>query len=264
MRKKIGVRSQRSSPRKGFYILPNLFTTASLFCGFYSIMAAIGGDFDKAAAAILASFFFDGLDGRIARATRTTSHFGVEYDSLADVVAFGVAPALLAFLWAAEDLGRLGWLAAFLFLACGALRLARFNTMAHKGSFSNFKGLPIPAAAAVVATMVLFAKSVGPGEREVQMAAVGSLYVLSFLMVSSIPYQSFKNVELVRQRPFQALVLCVLILVVVLANPQVTLFLFSIAYALSGPFALARKALRRSSLSVRAKPAEISNKEEVL
>jgi len=263
MKKRLKVRGPRSTPRRGFYLLPNLLTTASLFCGFYSIMAAIGADFEKAALAILASFFFDGLDGRIARATRTTSHFGVEYDSLSDVVAFGVAPAVLAFLWVAEDLGRIGWLAAFLFLACGALRLARFNTLAHKGSMAHFKGLPIPAAAAVVATMVLLAKSVGPEERAIQIAVVGSLYVLSFLMVSNIPYQSFKNAELVRQRPFQALVLCVLVLVVVLANPPVTLFLFSIAYALSGPIAMARRALRRGSVSLNRETPEIS-KEEVL
>jgi len=128
---------------------------------------------------------------------------------------------------------------------------------------AHFKGLPIPAAAAVVATMVLLAKSVGPEERAVQIAVVGSLYVLSFLMVSNIPYQSFKNAELVRQRPFQALVLCVLVLVVVLANPPVTLFLFSIAYALSGPIAMARRALRRGSVSLNRETPEIS-KEEVL
>lgn len=238
-KRKLKGRIQRP-PRKGFYILPNLMTTASLFCGFYALMSAVNQDFERAALAVLGSFFFDGLDGRIARATRTTSAFGVQYDSLADLVAFGVAPAVLVFLWAMGGEGRLGWLAAFLFVACGALRLARFNVLSQKGGVGYFKGLPIPAAAAVLATMVLFTRELGLSSDVLKPLVMVSLYCLSFLMVSSIPYQSFKDLELVKQKPFQTLVLCVLILVVVLAAPPVTLFLLSVAYAMSGPFGLAR------------------------
>lgn len=249
-------------PRKGYYILPNLMTTASLFCGFYSLVAAIHQDFEKASLAVLASFFFDGLDGRVARATHTTSQFGVEYDSLSDLVAFGVAPAVLAFNWALNQAGRLGWLAAFLFVACGALRLARFNTISLKGGLGYFKGLPIPAAAGFVATMVLFTKEVDL-EGKIPMGLVlGTLYVLSFLMVSGIRYQSFKDMELVKQKPFQSLVLCVLLLVVVLANPPVTLFLLCLAYVLSGPAWAVKRLLAPRELKAEASSAEI--KEEVL
>lgn len=241
-RKRPRPRSTRP-PRRGFYLLPNLMTTASLFCGFYGLVAAIRYDFERAAVAVLASFFFDGLDGRIARATRTTSQFGVQYDSLADLVAFGVAPAVLAFTWALGDAGRIGWLAAFLFVACGALRLARFNTQAQKGPLGHFKGLPIPAAAALVATMVLFTHGLNLEGRIPAVLVLGTLYVLSFLMVSGIGYQSFKDMEVVRRKPFQTLVLCVLLLVVILANPPVTLFLLSMVYVLSGPVGLLRRVL---------------------
>lgn len=243
-RKRSRPRGSRT-PRKGFYILPNLMTTASLFCGFYALVAAIRYDFERASMAVLASFFFDGLDGRIARAARTTSQFGIEYDSLADLVAFGVAPAVLAFTWTVGDAGRLGWLASFLFVACGALRLARFNTQTQRGPMGHFKGLPIPAAAGLVATMVLFSQEMGLQAEIPGGAVMVTLYVLSFLMVSNIPYQSFKDMEVVRRKPFQTLVLSVLLLVVILANPPVTLFLLSLVYVLSGPVGLFRRLLLR-------------------
>jgi CDP-diacylglycerol--serine O-phosphatidyltransferase len=246
-RRRIKARSNRP-PRKGFYILPNLMTTASLFCGFYALVAAIQNDFQRAALAVLASFFFDGLDGRIARATRTTSQFGVEYDSLADLVAFGVAPAVLAFMWALTDAGRLGWLAAFLFTACGALRLARFNIQTQKGPLGHFRGLPIPAAAGFVATMVLFSGEMGLAKDIPQWVVLVALYALSFLMVSSIPYQSFKDMEVVRQKPFQVLVASVLLLVVILAHPPVTLFLLSLAYVVSGPVGLLRHLKKKEAV----------------
>ncbi len=261
-RKRPKLRSPKP-PRRGFYLLPNLMTTASLFCGFYALVAAIHQDFERASLAILASFFFDGLDGRVARATRTTSQFGVEYDSLADLVAFGVAPAVLAFMWALGQAGRLGWLAAFLFVACGALRLARFNTLSLKGGLSYFKGLPIPAAAGLVATMVLFSRELDL-EGKIPMALVlVVLYALSFLMVSGIKYQSFKDMEVVKQKPFQILVLCVLLLVVVLANPPVTLFLLSLAYVLSGPAGLLMGILRREKSKAEAISGDIKE-EKVL
>jgi CDP-diacylglycerol---serine O-phosphatidyltransferase len=247
-RRRVKAKSNRP-PKRGFYILPNLMTTASLFCGFYGLVAAIQHDFQRAALAVLASFFFDGLDGRIARATRTTSQFGVEYDSLSDLVAFGVAPAVLALTWGLADAGRLGWLAAFLFTACGALRLARFNTLVQKGPVGHFKGLPIPAAAGLVVTMVLFCAEVGWEQGPPREVLLVTLYALSFLMVSNIPYQSFKNLESVRQRPFQALVACVLLLVVVLIHPPVTLFLLSLAYAISGPLGLLGRLRKRTPAS---------------
>ncbi len=261
-RKRPKLRSTRP-PRKGFYILPNLMTTASLFCGFYALVAAIHQDFEKASLAVLASFFFDGLDGRVARATRTTSQFGVEYDSLSDLVAFGVAPAVLAFTWSLSHAGRLGWLAAFLFVACGALRLARFNTISLKGGLGYFKGLPIPAAAGFVATTVLFTRELDLEGKIPVGLVLGALYVLSFLMVSGIRYQSFKDMEMVKQKPFQSLVLCVLLLVVVLANPPVTLFLLSLAYVLSGPAGAIKRLLVSGETKAGVSPAEIKE-EEVL
>ena len=260
-RRRPKVRSTRPL-RKGFYILPNLMTTASLFCGFYGLVSAIHQDFERAAVAVLASFFFDGLDGRIARATRTTSQFGVEYDSLADLVAFGVAPAVLAFTWTLGQAGRLGWLAAFLFVACGALRLARFNTISQKGGLGYFKGLPIPAAAGFVATLVLFSRELDLDGKIPAGLVLVALYVLSFLMVSGIRYQSFKDMEVVRQRPFQSLVLCVLLLVVVLANPPVTLFLLSLTYVLSGP-AWVVKRLLIPEKAIATKSQEENKQEEV-
>lgn len=261
-RKRSKLRSSRP-PKKGFYILPNLMTTASLFCGFYALVAAIHQDFEKAPLAVLASFLFDGLDGRVARATRTTSQFGVEYDSLSDLVAFGVAPAVLAFTWALSQAGRLGWLAAFLFVACGALRLARFNTISLKGGLGYFKGLPIPAAAGFVATMVLFTRELDLEGKIPAGLVLGALYVLSFLMVSGIRYQSFKDMEVVKQKPFQSLVLCVLLLVVVLANPPVTLFLLSLAYVLSGPAWAIKRLLVPGEIKTGVTPAQIKE-EEVL
>ncbi len=261
MRRKRAKLKGSRPPRRGFYILPNLMTTASLFCGFYGLVAAIHQDFEKAALAVLASFFFDGLDGRVARATRTTSQFGVEYDSLADLVAFGVAPAVLAFTWALSQAGRLGWLAAFLFVACGALRLARFNTISLKGGLGYFKGLPIPAAAGFVATMVLFSRELELEGKIPLGLVLGALYVLSFLMVSGIRYQSFKDMEVVRERPFQSLVLCVLLLVVVLANPPVTLFLLCSAYVLSGPLGAAKRLLVAGKLKTGTKEGEIKQEE---
>lgn len=225
-------------PRRGVYILPNLLTTASLFCGFYGLVAVFHQDFHRAALAVVASFLFDGLDGRIARATRTTSPFGLEYDSLADLVAFGVTPAVLVFLWALAPVGRLGWLAAFLYTACGALRLARFNVEAKKTTITHFRGLPIPAAAGLIATMVLLWGRLGLEQEPPGALMLGTLYLLSFLMVSNIPYRSFKDMALLRQKPFQTLVASVLLLVVILIYPPVTLFLLASAYVISGPVGL--------------------------
>lgn len=239
---------ENQSRRRGVFILPHLLTTANLFCGFYAVVAAFNQDFDKAALAIVVAFFLDGLDGRIARATRTTSHFGIEYDSLSDLVAFGVAPAMLAFSWALVSSGRFGWLAAFLYTACGALRLARFNVQAYKKSLKYFRGLPVPAAAGLIVTIVLFCSEMGWEHGPPKGVMLVTLYVLSFLMVSNIPYRSFKDADFVRRRPFQSLVASVLLLVIVFAYPPVTLFLLALGYVISGPLGLLR-AIRRVAAS---------------
>jgi len=231
--------------KKGIYILPNLFTSFSLFGGFYAIIASIQGRFDAAAIAILISSILDGLDGKIARFTNTTSKFGVEYDSLSDLVAFGVAPGLLAFEWALKPFARFGWLAVFLYLICGALRLARFNIQKNSLESRHFKGLPIPGAAIFIATMVLFIHSMG-GIALHQHIIIPIMYLLSFLMVSTIDYFSFKGFGLFKRRPFNSLVAVILLFIVVAYKPALMLFLFSAIYVVSGPALMIYHLVRRS------------------
>ena len=238
MRRKRTREKKKRTPKRGVYILPNLLTTASLFCGVYALICAFNHQYQHAALAILASFFLDGLDGRIARVTRTTSQFGVEYDSLADLVAFGVAPAALAFSWAMAPTGRFGWLAACLYIACGALRLARFNVQSEKKRSTHFSGLPIPAAAGLIVSIVLFGGEMGWAQGPPRGVLIGVLYLLSFLMVSNIPYPSFKDIPLLRRKPFHTLVGCVLLLAVILVYPPVTLLCMASAYVLSGPMGM--------------------------
>ena len=232
---KLRARNRRPDLGKGIYILPNLFTTASLFAGFYSIISSIEGDFVAAASAIIVSGVFDFLDGKVARMTNTTSQFGVEYDSLADLAAFGVAPAILSYLWALQPFGRLGWVVGFLYMGCGALRLARFNVFAGVKSQDYFQGLPIPGAAAMVATTVFLFSHLGQGGPIRHVAVLLLIFCLSFLMVSNFKYFSLKNPELLKRRPFNTLVAAVLILSLIAARPQVVLFLFMLAYVVSGP-----------------------------
>jgi len=224
----------KASNKRGIYILPNLFTSCSLFGGFYAIIAAVQGRFDAAAIAILISSLFDGLDGKIARFTDTTTKFGAEYDSLCDLVAFGVAPGLLAFLWSLKPFGRFGWLAVFLYIICGALRLARFNIQKNGLESRHFKGLPIPGAAIFIATFVLFMNSMGGFARNHHMILIIIMYLLSFLMVSTIDYFSFKGLGLFKRKPFNALVATILLLIVVAYKPAFMLFLFSTIYVVSG------------------------------
>ncbi|MFC1867092.1 CDP-diacylglycerol--serine O-phosphatidyltransferase [Thermodesulfobacteriota bacterium] len=228
-------KTYRKRGRKGIYILPNLFTSASLFGGFYAIIASIQGRYEAAAIAIILSAIFDGLDGRIARFTRTTSHFGTEYDSLSDLVSFGVAPATLAFLWALQPFGRLGWLAAFMYVVCGALRLARFNVEKSNVQTSYFKGLPIPAAACFIASLILFSSSLKGFAVKRDVIIIVMIYFLSFLMVSSINYMNFKEFNIRNQKPFNVLVIVILILIVFAYKPKVLLFLILLFYILSGP-----------------------------
>jgi CDP-diacylglycerol---serine O-phosphatidyltransferase len=230
-------RSERiENLRKGVYILPNLFTTGGLFSGFYSIVATINGHYDRAAWFILIAAIFDALDGRVARMTNTTSRFGVEYDSLADLVAFGVAPSLLMYMWALKPFGKFGWLAAFLYLVCGALRLARFNVQVNTVESKRFLGLPIPAAAGMVASCVLlFYYFGGSGEIVKKISILLLIYVLAFLMVSSIRYYSFKDPELVKRQPFSILVLAIFLIIVIVARPELMLFSIALVYTASGP-----------------------------
>jgi CDP-diacylglycerol---serine O-phosphatidyltransferase len=234
--------------KRGIYILPNLFTSASLFGGFFAIIAAMEGRFEAAAAAILVSCLFDALDGKVARYTNSSSHFGAEYDSLSDLVAFGVAPALLAFQWALAPFGRLGWLACFLYVACGALRLARFNVQKGSAESGHFKGLPIPGAAGLVASLILFEYALDGGTSEFRhVIFIFLMYILSFLMVSTIHYPSFKDVDVRGQKPFSVLVAVILIGIVVAYKPKIMLFLAVLTYVSIGPAVMAYRHFRQST-----------------
>lgn len=226
---------EHSGPRGTICLLPSLLTTVSLFSGFYAIISAINGDFFTAAVAILVSGIFDGLDGRVARLTGTASQFGMEYDSLCDLVAFGVAPAVLAYLWTLQDYGRYGWLAAFLYVATTALRLARFNTLDATVASKEFTGLPCPAAAGMIATSVLFCLFIDAGGYMRDFGMLVMVYFLSYLMVSTHKYLSFKHPETTRAKAFHVLVGMVLVIILIATEPQITLFFVALTYMLSGP-----------------------------
>jgi CDP-diacylglycerol--serine O-phosphatidyltransferase len=233
---------------RGIYLLPNIFTTGNLFAGFFSIIASVNGEYVKAAVAILIGGVFDAVDGKIARWTRASSRFGVEYDSLSDLVTFGMAPSILSFLWALKPFGRIGWLAAFLFLVAGAFRLARFNVITDVVDSRFFVGLPIPAAAGVIATSVLayheVVKEVGSG-KPVWFVVV--VLGLAFLMVSNLRYYSFKDIDLIKRRPFKVLLSIVLVGLVIVWKPELVLFLMGIMYVISG---LIDGVRRRKSIDV--------------
>jgi len=221
--------------KKGIYVLPNLITTAGLFAGFYSIIASVQEKYFVAAVAILVSLVFDGLDGRIARFTNTTSKFGAEYDSLADLIAFGVAPSLLAYVWAMSSDGKIGWLAGFLFIACGALRLARYNIQIGIIESKVFNGLPIPAAACVIATTVIFFDFIGIEGKYHNSYLTYFVILLSLLMVSSIKYYSFKDIRLYARMPFSLFLIVVCILLFIYYKPEIMAFVIMVGYAISGP-----------------------------
>ncbi|SFN45615.1 CDP-diacylglycerol--serine O-phosphatidyltransferase [Marinobacter pelagius] len=220
--------------RKGIYLLPNALTTASLFSGFYAIVSAANGVFDNAAIAIFVSMILDGLDGRVARMTNTQSKFGEEYDSLADMVAFGVAPGLVAFFWSLNGLGKFGWAITFIYVAGAALRLARFNTQIGSVDKKFFVGLASPSAAACVAGLVWCFHQFEPSTwlTMLTVIVVGGTGVL---MVSNILYRSFKDLDMRGRVPFAAILLVVLILVVIALDPATVLFTVFLLYALSGP-----------------------------
>ncbi|MCE5281407.1 MAG: CDP-diacylglycerol--serine O-phosphatidyltransferase, partial [Deltaproteobacteria bacterium] len=226
---------RRDRMKKGIYVLPNLFTTANLFCGFYSVIASVKGLYEIAAITLLIAVVLDSLDGRIARMTHTTSKFGGEYDSLCDLVTFGMGPAILLYNWSLFSFGKWGWLAAFLFVTCGALRLARFNVQIGVIDSRFFNGLPIPGGAAVVGTgIVLYYYLGGEGPLPELWVLIGSV-ALALCMVSSIKYYSFKDLNFFSRKPFMSFVLIILILAIVVANPEIMLFTFAFGYSLSGP-----------------------------
>ncbi len=235
MNRRRDKRKKIDSMHKGIYILPNLFTSASLFCGFYSMLRTLQEDFYSAAILILVSGLLDGLDGKIARFTNTTSRFGVEYDSLSDVIAFGVAPGLLVFSWALEPFGRLGWLAAFLFVVCGALRLGRYNVQINTVETRYFSGLPIPAAAGLIATVILVYYKLGDTGVSKHIVILIATYLLAFLMVSTVKYYGFKDIELFRRKPFRWLVIAILVIIAMAYEPEYALFSLIFLYVVSGP-----------------------------
>ncbi|MBL8472436.1 MAG: CDP-diacylglycerol--serine O-phosphatidyltransferase [Rhodocyclaceae bacterium] len=220
--------------RRGIYILPNLFTTAALFAGFYSIVQAMNQRFEHAAVAIFVAMVLDGLDGRVARLTHTQSAFGAEYDSLSDMVSFGVAPALVAYEWAMRGLGKWGWIAAFIYCAGAALRLARFNTNIDVVDKRYFQGLPSPSAAALVAGMVWIMIDLGISGEEVRWYAFAITIFAGLTMVSNIRYYSGKEINLRRSVPFFVIIGFVLALGVLSANPPLALFALFLVYAASG------------------------------
>ena len=258
MKRKKTKMEKKDSMKKGIYVLPNLLTTLSLLSGFYAIIAVLDDKFQYAACAILVSLLFDGLDGRVARLTRTTSRFGIEYDSLADLVAFGIAPGLLVFSWALIPFGRFGWLAAFLYVACGALRLARFNVQIVSVKSDKFNGLPIPAAAGLIASTVLFFYYLGYDNEDTKhITVLGMIYMLSFFMVSSIKYNSFKELGLLKRRPFSFLVTLILFLMLVVAKPQIMLFTLFLFYVLSGPATIIFYHRRKAAEKLKEKESEV-------
>ncbi|KRW58648.1 CDP-diacylglycerol--serine O-phosphatidyltransferase [Pseudomonas sp. TTU2014-080ASC] len=225
----------RKVRHRGIYLLPNLFTTANLFAGFYAIVNAMNGNFYVAAAAVFVAMVLDGVDGRVARLTNTQSAFGAEYDSLSDMVAFGVAPALLAFEWALGSLGKVGWMVAFIYVAGAALRLARFNTQIGSTDKRYFIGLASPAAAGVVAGTVWAFSDFGIKGSNMAFVVAILVAAAGMLMVSNIKYNSFKDLDLKGRVPFVAILAVVLLFAVVFSDPPRILLIIFLVYAVSGP-----------------------------
>lgn len=245
--------------RRGIYLLPNLFTTAALFAGFYAIVAAMNGRFEQAAIAIFVAMLLDGIDGRVARATNTQTEFGAEYDSLSDMVSFGLAPALVMYEWSLSSMvnlgwqwGKMGWLAAFIYTACAALRLARFNTQVGVADKRYFQGLPSPSAAAAVAGMVWVCFDENIKGPEVAIPAVILTTIAGILMVSNVLYYSFKEINFKDKVPFVSIVVFVLILAVVSLDLPKALFGVFLIYIISGPVL---SVFRRVKKIGRKKPA---------
>jgi CDP-diacylglycerol--serine O-phosphatidyltransferase len=236
--------------RRSIYLLPNAFTTAGLFCGFYAIVMAMNLKFDYAAIAIFAAMMLDAIDGRVARLTNTQSEFGAQYDSLADMVSFGAAPALVVYEWSLRGLGKWGWLAAFVYCAGGALRLARFNTNIAVVDKRYFQGLPSPAAAALVAGFIWLMDDLRFAGADLALAAwIITLYA-GLTMVTNVPFYSFKDINFRKSVPFIAIFLIVLVFVAVSSDPPKVLFGLFVLYGLSGYFVYFWRVVKGKPVSI--------------
>ena len=233
---RLTLRQRTAQFKKGVYLIPSLFTAGNLMCGFFSIIATFRGDYVNAALLILLANVFDGIDGYAARLTRTTSQFGVEFDSLADVVSFGVAPAVLVYFWALVPWQNWGWLAASTYVVCGALRLSRFNVQAQGGSKKYFVGLPIPAAAQMITSSVIWYYYLGgEGAPNRHWIFLLVIYSLAALMVSNIPYFSLKNNDFRKRHPDWVLVSGLVLITLIIAERHIMFFAIVLLYTLSGP-----------------------------
>ncbi|GBE02418.1 phosphatidylcholine synthase [bacterium BMS3Bbin06] len=220
--------------KKGVYLLPNGLTLCGMFFGFYSVISALQGDYVRAAWAILISNVFDGLDGWVARLTNSSTKFGLELDSLSDLVAFGVAPAVLVYTWTIEPFGRIGAATAFLYVACGALRLARYNIQMVSTEKLSFTGMPIPAAATVIATLVIFYHSVFDTPPEKSIPVLFLTIVLAILMISTLRFHGAKEFNMKKRKPFWMLVFFVVVIFVIVVHPPSALFFFAMTYLFWG------------------------------
>jgi len=250
--------------KRGIYLLPNLFTTAALFCGFYAIISAMNNHFITAAIAIFIAMLLDGLDGRVARLTNTQSDFGAQYDSLSDLISFGLAPSLVMYQWSLVNMGKVGWLVAFIYAATAALRLARFNTQVGIADKNYFQGLPSPAAAAIIAGAVWVGQEYSFSGRIIDIVALIITVTTGLLMVSNIRYQSFKGIDFKGKIPFFLLLVIMLVIVFISYEPATILFGIFVLYAISGPvFTLSelrkRRALRRAYKKARKLRKENNN-----
>lgn len=255
--------SGKKERHKGVYLLPNLFTTAALFAGFFAIISGMKGNFEAAGLAIIVAQLLDGFDGRVARMTNTTSAFGVQYDSLSDMVSFGLAPALVIFSWGLEPLGKLGWAAAFLYAACAALRLARFNTQVEVVDNKFFVGLASPPAAAILATTVWLWHDVVPPVQVSVLVAVATVCI-GLLMVSNVSYTSFKGINLRGRVPFVGMLAALLIFTVIIIDPPTVLLAMACLYCVSGPamWVFRMKKTKKAGAEEAAEPSTAAPEEE--
>jgi CDP-diacylglycerol--serine O-phosphatidyltransferase len=219
--------------RKGIFVIPSLVTLMGMFAGFYAILSALEGKYVHSAWAIIVAGLFDGLDGWVARKTHTTTKFGIELDSLSDVIAFGVAPATLMFTWSLMPFGRLGWAAVFLFMACGAMRLARFNIQMGSSEKKSFTGMPIPAAAGILSATLLFNTEMGWAHEKSVIILIMTT-VLALLMVSTLRYHSLKEIDLKKRKPFRILVIAVIMAALIIIRPEISIFSFAMIYLWGG------------------------------
>lgn len=220
--------------RKGIYILPNTLTLCGMFMGFFSILASLKGNYVHASWAIIVAMVFDGLDGWVARLTHSTTRFGIELDSLSDLVAFGVAPAVMLYKWALSPFGRIGWSAAFLFMACGALRLARYNVQMGSTESKSFTGMPIPGAATIVATLVIFYHEVWENMPVKSYYILFLTFILAVLMVDTLRYHGAKEIDFSKRKPFWILVAIVVAFALIVMHPPIALFVFAMIYLFGG------------------------------